>query len=180
MLQAIRGHGERVLQPGLDRADADDGQPERLQQANALRGLSMSSAGLVGLGLGGAVVALAGPGWALAVDAASFAVSAWFLAQLRLPAHVALPPQSFLADLHDGWKEFVARTWVWLIVLAASLGNMFTAVFVVLGAVVARTHLGGALAWTVILARSLASVRSPAGSSRSACMFAGRSTSARR
>jgi predicted MFS family arabinose efflux permease len=124
---------------------------ERLQQANALRGLSMSSTGLFGLALGGAVVTLFGPGWALAVDAASYAVSAWFLAQLRLPAHMPLEPQSFFADLRDGWREFVARTWVWLIVVAAAFGNMFTSFFAVLGAVVSKEDLGGALAWTVIL-----------------------------
>lgn len=111
----------------------------------------MSSTGLVGLALGGAVVTLAGSGWALAVDAASYGASAYFLAQLRLPTHIGLPPQSFLRDLHDGWREFVARTWVWLIVIAAAFGNMFTSFFGVLGAVIAKEDLGGALAWTVIL-----------------------------
>jgi MFS family permease len=151
VLEAFAGTASAFFNPASTGLTPMTVSPERLQQANALRGLSMSSAGLVGLGLGGAVVTLAGPGWALAVDSASFAISAWFLAQLRLPAHVSLPPQSFLADLHEGWREFVARTWVWLIVLAASLGNMFTAVFGVLGAVVSKEHLGGALAWTVIL-----------------------------
>jgi len=85
------------------------------------------------------------------VDAASYAVSAYFLAQLRLPTHIPLPPQSFFRDLHDGWREFVSRTWVWLIVLAAAFGNMFTSFFGVLGAVISKEDLGGALAWTVIL-----------------------------
>ena len=151
VLQALAGTASAFFNPASTGLTPMTVSAERLQQANALRGLSMSSAGLVGLGLGGAVVTLAGPGWALAVDATSYAVSAWFLAQLRLPAHIALPPQSFLADLHDGWREFVARTWVWLIVVGASLGNMFNSMFGVLGAVVSKEHLGGALAWTVIL-----------------------------
>jgi hypothetical protein len=125
--------------------------PERLQQANALRGLSMASTGLIGTAIGGGVVTLAGPGWALAVDAASYGASAYFLAQIRLPPHVTLPPQSFLADLQEGWREFVSRTWVWVIVVAASIGNMMSSVFVVLGAVVSKRALGGPLAWTVIL-----------------------------
>jgi MFS family permease len=150
-LQAVAGTASAFFNPASTGLTPMTVSAERLQQANALRGLSMSSAGLVGLGLGGAVVTLAGPGWALAVDAGSYGASAWFLAQLRLPAHIALAPQSFLADLHDGWKEFVARTWVWLIVVAASFGNLCTAIFSVLGAVVSKQHLGGALAWTVIL-----------------------------
>ena len=151
LLQALAGTATAFFNPASTGLTPMTVSAELLQQANALRGLSMSVAGLVGLGIGGTIVAVAGPGWALAVDAASYAFSAWFLAQLRLPAHISLPPQSFLADLHDGWREFVARTWVWLIVVAASFGNMFTAIFGVLAAVVAKEHLGGAFAFTEIL-----------------------------
>ena len=151
LLQALAGTATAFFNPASTGLTPMTVSAERLQQANALRGLSMSVAGLVGLGIGGTIVSVAGPGWALAVDAASYAFSAWFLAQLRLPAHISLPPQSFLADLHDGWREFVARTWVWLIVVAASFGNMFTAIFGVLAAVVAKEHLGGAFAFTEIL-----------------------------
>jgi predicted MFS family arabinose efflux permease len=151
VLQAFSGAANAFFNPASTGLTPMTVSEELLQQANALRGISMSAAGLVGLALGGLVVAAAGPGWALAVDAASFGVSALFLAQLHLPPHVKLEPQSFLGDLRDGWREFVARTWVWTIVLAASLGNMFTSFFSVLGAVVAKQSLGGALAWTVIL-----------------------------
>ena len=152
LLQAVSGTATAFFNPASTGLTPMTVSAERLQQANALRGLSMSSTGLVGLALGGAVVTLAGPGWALAVDAASYGVSAYFLAQLHLPAHIPLPPQSFLRDLHDGWREFVARSWVWLIVMAAAFGNMFTSFFGVLGAVISKEDLGGALAWTVILA----------------------------
>ena len=152
LLQAVSGTATAFFNPASTGLTPMTVSAERLQQANALRGLSMSSTGLVGLALGGAVITLAGPGWALAVDAASYGVSAYFLAQLHLPAHIPLPPQSFLRDLHDGWREFVARSWVWLIVMAAAFGNMFTSFFGVLGAVISKEDLGGALAWTVILA----------------------------
>jgi MFS family permease len=150
-LQALAGTATAFFNPASTGLTPMTVSAERLQQANALRGLSMSVAGLVGLGIGGTIVSVAGPGWALAVDAASYVISAWFLSQLRLPAHISLPPQSFLADLHDGWREFVARTWVWLIVVGASFGNMFTAIFGVLAAVVSKEHLGGAFAFTEIL-----------------------------
>ena len=63
-----------------------------------------------------------------------------------------LAAQSFLGDLREGWREFASRTWVWVIVVAASIGNMMTSVFVVLGAVISKTSLGGAGAWATILA----------------------------
>jgi MFS family permease len=90
-------------------------------------------------------------GYALAIDAASFGVSAFYLARLHLPLHVSLPPQSFARDLFDGWREFVARTWVWLTVLSASLGNMMSAVWLVLAATWVKQGHGGAGAWTAIL-----------------------------
>jgi predicted MFS family arabinose efflux permease len=151
-LQAVAGTASAFFNPASTGLTPLTISPERLQQANALRGLSMASTGLVGTAIGGAVVSISGPGWALAVDAASYAVSAIFLAQLRLPPHVALPPQSFLADLREGWREFSSRSWVWVIVAAASIGNMMSSFFSVLGAYLTKVALGGPLAWTAILA----------------------------
>jgi MFS family permease len=152
VLQAVSGAATAFFNPASTGLTPMTVSEERLQQANALRGISMSVSGLAGLAAGGLVVAAAGPGWALAVDAASFGASAFFLSRLRLPAHVKLEPRSFLGDLADGWREFASRSWVVVVVVAASLGNMFTSFFSVLGAVVAKESLGGALAWTVILA----------------------------
>lgn len=88
---------------------------------------------------------------ALAVDAVSFAVSAFYLARLHLPLHVSLPPQSFARDLLDGWRDFIAPTWDWLIVVSASLGNMTSSVWLVLAAAWIKNGHGGAGAWRVIL-----------------------------
>jgi MFS family permease len=152
VIQAVSGAATAFFNPASTGLTPMTVSEERLQQANALRGISMSASGIVGLTLGGAVVAAAGPGWALAVDAASFGASAFFLAQLRLPAHVEPEPRSFLGDLADGWREFASRAWVVVVVIAASFGNMFMSFFAVLGAVVSKQSLGGPLAWTVILA----------------------------
>jgi MFS family permease len=152
ILQAVSGTASAFFNPASTGLTPLTVSPERLQQANALRGLSMASTGIIGAAVSGALVAGVGAGWALAVDAATFAVSAFFLAQLQLPPHVKLAAQSFLGDLREGWREFASRTWVWVIVLAASIGNMMTSVFVVLGAVISKDSLGGAGAWAAILA----------------------------
>jgi MFS family permease len=126
----------------------------RLQQANALRGLAQAAGYIAGPALAGVLVAGAGPGWALAVDAVTFAVSAAFLARLRLAAHVRGAPSSFLRDLRGGWDEFRSRTWVWTIVVSAAVGNMLGASYRVLGPVVAKHSLGGARAWALIATAS--------------------------
>jgi MFS family permease len=55
-------------------------------QANAISRTGRNSAGIGGAALGGVLVAAAGPGWGLAVDAATFAVAAALRAGMRFPA----------------------------------------------------------------------------------------------
>jgi len=151
VLQALAGSGTAFFNPastGLTPMTVSAG---RLQEANALRGMSMASMQFAGPALAGLLIVTVGPGYALAIDAASFGVSAFYLARLHLPPHAGLPPQSFAHDLLDGWREFTARTWVWLIVFSVSFGNMMDSVWLVLAAVWIKNGHGGAGAWTVIL-----------------------------
>jgi MFS family permease len=151
VLQALAGTGTAFFNPastGLTPMLVTAG---RLQEANALRGMSMGSTQFAGPALAGLLIVAVGPGYALAIDAASFGVSAFYLARLHLPPHVGLPPQSFARDLLDGWREFTGRTWVWLIVVNVSLANMTDSAWLVLAAVWIKNGHGGAGAWTVIL-----------------------------
>src|SRR5690349_14875941 len=95
--------------------------PELIQQANGLRVTAMSAGEIAGPAVAGVIVAAAGPGWAIGVDAATFAVSAALLAGLRLPSRATrvATASSFLADLRDGWDEFRSRTWLWTLVCSA-------------------------------------------------------------
>jgi MFS family permease len=123
---------------------------ERLQQANALRGLTEAAGRIAGPALAGVLVVGVGPGWALAIDAATFGVSAAFLAAIPMPAHVHTERGSFLADLREGWDDFRSRTWLWTTVAQTTFGNMMFAAYFVLGPLVADTELGGAGAWALI------------------------------
>ncbi len=121
---------------------------ERLQPANAL--LSLAQSGAIGLGgaSAGVIVALAGAGWAIAVDAATFTVSAVLIAGLRPGPQERGARSSFLRELREGWSEFTSHRWLWAIVaqfsivLAAWQGGLF-----VVGPVVAERELGGAADW---------------------------------
>jgi MFS family permease len=152
VLQAVNGCATGFFFPAVTGLTPLVVSEARLQQANALRGLAMSGGEIVGPLIAGALVATAGAGWALAGDAATFGVSAVFLAQLRRPAQEALVSRPFVRDLLEGWNEFRSRTWLWAGVGAAGLGNMAFAAFIVLGAVISKQSLGGATAWASILA----------------------------
>jgi hypothetical protein len=123
---------------------------ERLMEANGLRATAMSAGEIAGPVIAGLLIAGVGPGWALGLDAATFAASALFLLGLRLPRAVR-GEGSFLADLRDGWGVFTGLTWVWTVVVAAGLGNLIWGAWAVLGPVVAERSRGGAAAWGSVL-----------------------------
>jgi predicted MFS family arabinose efflux permease len=102
--------------------------------------------------VGGVLVAAAGAGWAIAIDAATFAVSAACLAMLRVPTRVAAQRSSFVAGLREGWVAFRSRRWVWTFVVYFAIVNVLWGAWGVLGPIVADRDLGGAAAWGAILA----------------------------
>ena len=127
---------------------------DQLQSTNALIRLASNIASIGGVALGGLLVAAIGSGWALGINAFTFAVSAVLLVGIRvqrlLPRGEAT---SMVTELVDGWREFTARRWVWLIVLVFSLSNVgFSAAIGVVGPVVAVNEWGGARSWALVMA----------------------------
>jgi MFS family permease len=120
----------------------------RLQQANAMNGLAAAVAQIAGPLAGGVLVAVGSPGLAVAADATSYLVSASCLAAIRVPLTKATGRSPFFVDLRLGWREFRSRTWLWVLTIATGVqGLLVMPPFIVLGAVVAKTDLGGAAVW---------------------------------
>jgi MFS family permease len=125
--------------------------PPRLQEANALLGLSQNGSRILGPALGGALVALGSPGSALLADAASFAIAAALLLPLRLPPRAeVIESKPFFHELREGWGEFRRQTWLWTTIVFFGIGNFAFSSYFVLGPVVAKHDLGGAPAWAAI------------------------------
>ncbi len=152
VLQLVAGAAAAFFAPASTGVVKDVVSEPRLQQANALLGMSRNITGLIGPAIAGVLVALASPAWAFGIDAVTFTLSAIALARIpasfgRLPGNV-----SMLKDLVEGWSEFTSRTWVWSMVLsfAAYQATVLPATFV-LGPLLAEQKLGGAAAWAAIL-----------------------------
>jgi MFS family permease len=132
--------------------------PERLiSSAVALRGLLQTSAGVVGFAAGGVLVAATGSGWAIGVDALTFAVAAYCFSRLDVP-HTR--PEgargSMLADLGEGLREVLRHTWLWLLIGQALLYHLFfSGAQSVLGPIVV-SHDFGRSAWGVALGSLMA------------------------
>jgi MFS family permease len=150
-LGALWGLGDGLVVPAETGLVPQTVSPARLQQANALQGLSRSGVRVVGPALGGVLVVALSPGWALAVDSASFFLCAALLARMHITPRAGARPEPFLHELRAGWHEFTARTWLWATVLLFGLGNVFFMFLQVLGPAIADERLGGAGAWAAIL-----------------------------
>jgi predicted MFS family arabinose efflux permease len=154
VLLAIYGTAQAFFQPAATGLVPATVSPERLQQANALLGLSRSLASVIGPAVAGVIAAATNPGIVFVVDAATFAVSATSLALLRLSrSRREGERQSFFADLMGGWHELMSHTWLWVIIAWAS-AFLFVVVapYMVLGPVIAEESLGGPAAWGLIAA----------------------------
>jgi MFS family permease len=105
LLSALYGAGDAFFQPAITGLVPQTVRPERVQQANALLSLTRNSVWLAGPVVAGIVVSTVGPACAFAVDAASFAVSAVFLALMRVPPGERGERTSFLGELRAGLGE---------------------------------------------------------------------------
>ena len=125
---------------------------ERLQAANALLGIANSSAYALGAVSAGLIAAVFGAGAALAIDAATFAVSALLILGIRTSPQARSAGESLVRELREGFREFTAHTWLWTIVVQFSVMLMgWFGAFAVLGPVIAKQSLGGVDAWGTIV-----------------------------
>jgi predicted MFS family arabinose efflux permease len=152
VLQAVNGMAAAFLGPASAGVVPQTITPDLIQPANALLRLARNAATALGAGLAGVVVAGLGAGWAIAFDAATFAAAAMCFGRLTLPRTAAVPA-GVLRELRDGWQEFRARTWLWVIVVQFAFVNAaFSGGFLVLGPLMAKRQLGGATTWGLVVA----------------------------
>jgi MFS family permease len=121
-----------------------------IQPATAVTGISSNVAEFAGPALATALVLGAGAGWAFALDAATFLVSAAFLSQVRPRARGEQPAAGDDAarvgvweSIREGAREVRSRTWVWATLASFCMALFFgLASWFVLGPVVAREQYG--------------------------------------
>ncbi|HEU5270215.1 MAG TPA: MFS transporter [Jatrophihabitans sp.] len=150
---AVAGSATAVFLPASGGVLPEIVEPAMLQSANGWLRMGQNTALVSGLFASGLLVAAVGAGWALAVDALSFWISAWLIGLMRVPARARVRTGSSWHDLRQGWWEFRSRQWLWVVVLQFTfLLAAVSAVTGVLGPLLADRELGGARAWAVLAA----------------------------
>ncbi|HVF06499.1 MAG TPA: MFS transporter [Frankiaceae bacterium] len=153
LLTFVVGGGEAFFRPAYGAIVPSVVPKEMFEQANAFTSVSLRTAAILGPALGGFLVAVAGTGWALTVDAATFGIS--MLTLLRIaepPPATRLEPTTPLRDALEGVAAVRARPWVGAVLVMATLHLMLAiAPMMVLMPFIARERLGGDDAYGLLL-----------------------------
>jgi MFS family permease len=122
VIEACFGTAEAFYRPAFTGLVPQTVPEDQIQPARAAFGTVETLAEFAGPALATALVLGVGPGFAFALDAATFVVSAAFLVRLR-PRRRGEPGvrTTVLAELREGWSEVRSRTWIWVIVAVFSL-----------------------------------------------------------
>jgi hypothetical protein len=154
VLAAVNGSASAFFTPA-SRAALPSTVPETLlQPANAMLRLAQNGTMIIGTAAAGALVAAAGPGYAILVDGLTYFGGSAFLGAMRprgtdVPG---VPRTNVLAELREGWDAFRSRTWLWTIVVQFSFVNAVQSGSLnVLGPAIAKARLGGPAVWGAIL-----------------------------
>jgi MFS family permease len=144
VIEALFGTAEAFFRPAFTGLVPQTVPEELIQEARAANSTIETIAFFVGPALATALVLGLGAGWAFAVDALTFLVSAVFLARVNPRERgVTAERRRVLEDLREGWSHVRSRAWIWVTIavfsaaLLLSLGPWTT-----LGPTVAEDEFG--------------------------------------
>jgi MFS family permease len=159
-ISACIGIGNAFFQPASGGFLTEIVAVEQLGRTNGLLRTANAVAMVIGPAVGGAVVASVGPGWGIALDAATYIASASCLLAINLPARILPPRPSRKSAGRELMEAFRAvRNTRWLLLIVAQYGalNMLAiAPFNVIAPVIlfgrSSGPADGAAAWGTLLA----------------------------
>jgi MFS family permease len=123
LIEAAFGTAEAFFRPAYTGLVPQTVPEDQIQPAKAAFASVETIAEFLGPALATGLVLAVGPGYAFAIDAATFLVSAAFLVQLRPRERgVSGVRTTVLGELREGWAEVRSRNWIWVIILVFSLG----------------------------------------------------------
>lgn len=131
---------------------------EKLQSANSSLGVGANLSYTIGASVAGITVATFGSGWAIMIDAASFAIAGALVFGLRHLDSVAVTDEeteqeSMMTQLRDGWVEFSSRQWLVIVVIAYAFFHMaFEGFLGVIAPVQVKEALGGSRDMGIMMA----------------------------
>jgi MFS family permease len=141
-LEMVNGSLAAITFPASSAMTGQLAPPRHVQQANALLSFSRGALAVLGPTSAALLVAGPGPGWALAVDAGAWVLSAWCLRQIHIPA-LTSDEGDLLTQLRQGWSLFAGTQWLWICVATYGVLNAIHAgAWMTLGPAVSKGGIG--------------------------------------
>jgi MFS family permease len=127
VIEALFGAAEAFFRPAYTGLVPQTVPEEMIQDAKAAGSTVETVAEFAGPALATVLVLGLGAGWAFALDAATFLVSAFFLTRVR-PRVRGAPPErrSLLAEVREGYAEVRSRAWIWVTVAAFAVALLLS------------------------------------------------------
>lgn len=154
VIEALFGSAEAFFRPAYSGLVPQTVPEEMIQEARAAGSTVETVAEFLGPALATALVLGLGPGWAFALDAVTFLVSAAFLTQVRPRERGAAPVRRRLGeDLREGWHEVRSRAWIWVTIAVFSFALLLSfGPWTTLGPTVAEQEYGSTGAFGLLAA----------------------------
>jgi MFS family permease len=146
VIEALFGTAEAFFRPAHSGLVPQTVPESMIQEARAASSTLDTIAEFAGPALATVLVLGAGAGWAFAIDALTFLVSAALLAFVRPRERGEAPERRlWVAELRDGWVEVRTRAWVWATILAFAIALLLSfGPWTTLGPTVAEDEYGSA------------------------------------
>lgn len=153
LLVFVVGSGEAFFRPAYGALLPTVLPPEHLAKGNALSSSVAQLSQIIGPGVGGLLIAWAGPQAGFALDAALFLTSALLLTCVREPAAVPCVHDNVLREIRGGVRAVLERRWI-ACCLAMFTVNMLCVIapVQVLLPILVRDKTGEAASYGVVLA----------------------------
>jgi MFS family permease len=122
VIEALFGSAEAFFRPAFTGLVPQTVPEEMIQEARAAGSTIETIAFFLGPALASALVLGLGAGWAFAIDALTFLVSAAFLTRVH-PRERSAPGarRRIVDDLREGWGEVRSRAWIWVTIAVFSV-----------------------------------------------------------
>ncbi len=145
VIEALFGTAEAFFRPAYTGLVPQTVPEEMIQDAKAAGSTVETVAEFAGPALATALVLGLGAGWAFALDAVTFLVSAFFLTRVRTRERGAPPErQTMLEELREGYAEVRSRAWIWVTVVAFAVALLLSfGPWTTLGPTIAEDEYGG-------------------------------------
>jgi MFS family permease len=151
-LAALNGTASAAGMPALAGVMPQLVPRDLLRSANLVVAVPENALMVLGPAVSGVLVAVVGPGWALAVDGTTYLLAMLVLTRVRIPRPADGQERGgAIADLREGWTYFRGTTWLWVVVASFSVLNAISSGgFSTLGPVLAAQTDIGEAGWGLI------------------------------